>query len=73
MEAPVLKPYVLMVTEHVYNKVTVLSDASAGELAESSAAEFIQGQATVTQAPDSLSVRKKLEEGSSLKQTSLSR
>lgn len=73
VEAPVLKPYVLMVTEHVYNKVTVLSDASAGELAESSAAEFIQGQATVTQAPDSLSVRKKLEEGSSLKQTSLSR
>ncbi len=70
---PVLEPYVLMVLDHVYGKVTVRNDASSGELVESTAVEFLQGQATMTQAPDTRSVQRKLEEGSSLKETSLSR
>ncbi|HJD96314.1 hypothetical protein [Mailhella massiliensis] len=73
LKAPVLQPYVLMVLDHVYNRVTVQSDASAGELAESNAVEYVQGQAVVTQAPDRGSMQKKLEEGSRLKETSLSR
>ena len=70
---PVLNPFVLMVRDHVYNRVTVRNDASGGELVESTAVDFLQGQAVMTQAPDSRSVHRKLEEGSSLKQTSLSR
>ena len=73
LKTPVLKPYVLMVLDHVYGKVTVRNDASGGELVESNVVEFLQGQSTMTQAPDSRSMRLKLEEGSSLKQTSLSR
>ena len=73
LKTPVLQPYVLMVLDHVYNRVTVQNDASAGELVESSAVEYMQGQAVVTQAPDSRSMKKKLEEGSSLKESSLSR
>ena len=65
LKTPVLQPYVLMVLDHVYNRVTVQNDASAGELVESSAVEYMQGQAVVTQAPDSRSMKKKLEEGSS--------
>ncbi len=71
-DAPVFQPQVLMVTEHVYNRVKVVNDASSGELTESEAAEFMQGQTTVTQAPDSRAVRKKLEDSSSVRQTSLS-
>ena len=73
LKTPVLQPYVLMVLDHVYNRVKVQSDASAGELVESNAVEYLQGQAVVTQAPDSRSMKKKLEEGSSLKESSLSR
>lgn len=73
LTTPVLKPYVLMVLDHVYGKVTVRNDASSGELVESTAVEFLQGQATMTQAPDTRSMQRKLEEGSSLKETSLSR
>lgn len=73
LRTPVLKPFVLMVLDHVYNRVTVRNNASGGELVESPAVEFLQGQTTMTQAPDSRSVHQKLEEGSSLRQTSLSR
>lgn len=72
LKSPVLKPYVLMVQEHIYNKVTVLNNAYLGELAESSAIEYQQGQASVTEAPNRLSMQKKLEEGSSLKEHALS-
>ncbi len=72
LKTPVLKPYVLMVLDHVYGRVSVRNDASGGELKESNVMEFLQGQSTMTQAPDGRSVRQKLEEGSSLKQTSLS-
>lgn len=68
----ILKPSVLLARDHVYNKVMVVKDASAGELAETSAVEFLQGQTTVTQQPDSRAVQKKLSEGSSLKESALS-
>ena len=73
LQKPVLKPYVLMVLDHVYNRVTVRNDASGGELVESNVMEFLQGQSTMTEAADSRTVHRKLEEGSSLKKTSLSR
>jgi hypothetical protein len=73
LESPVLIPQVQMVIDHVYGKVSVVSNASVGELAENVSDEFMQGQTTVTQAPDSTAVQKKKEEGSSLKKTSLSR
>ncbi len=69
---PVLKPSVLLVRDHVYNRVTVVKDASGGELAETSAVEFLQGQTTVTQQPDIRAVQKKLSEGSSVKESALS-
>ncbi|WP_294445714.1 hypothetical protein [uncultured Mailhella sp.] len=72
LTTPVLKPYVLMVLDHVYNRVTVRNDASGGELAETNVMEFMQGQSIMTEAADSRTVHRKLEEGSSLKQTSLS-
>lgn len=72
LKTPVLKPYVLMVLDHVYNRVTVRNDATGGELVESNVVEFLQGQSTMTEAADSRSVHKKLEENSSLRQTSLS-
>ena len=72
LTTPVLKPYVLMVLDHVYSRVTVRNDASGGELAETNVMEFMQGQSTMTEAADSRTVHRKLEEGSSLKQTSLS-
>ena len=72
LTSPVLKPYVLMVLDHVYSRVTVRNDASGGELAETNVMEFMQGQSTMTEAADSRTVHRKLEEGSSLKQTSLS-
>ncbi len=73
LTTPVLKPFVLMVLDHVYNRVTVRNDASGGELVETNVMEFLQGQSTMTQAPDSRSMHKKLEEGSTLKETTLSR
>ena len=72
LDKTALEPVVLLVRDHVYGKVSVVKDASAGELAETAAAEFLQGQTTVTQKPDSRAVQKKLSEGSSLKETSLS-
>ena len=71
-DAPVLEPAVLLVRDHVYGKVTVTKDASAGVLAETPAAEFLQGQTTVTQQPDSRAVQKKLSEGSSVQESALS-
>ena len=72
LTTPVLKPYVLMVLDHVYSRVTVRNDASGGELVETNVMEFLQGQSTMTEAADSRTVHRKLEEGSSLRQTSLS-
>ena len=73
LNTPVLKPFVLMVLDHVYSRVTVRNNAADGELVETNVMEFLQGQSTMTQAPDSRSLHRKLEEGSTLKETSLSR
>lgn len=71
LKSPILKPYVLMVLDHVYNKVTVINDASLGELVESSAVEYMQGQTVLTHEPNKNAMKKKLEEGSLLKEHSL--
>ncbi len=68
---PVWEPYVLMVRDHVYSRITVAADASQGELAESNVMEFMQGQSVMTQSPDKRAMQRKMEESSSLRKTSL--
>ncbi len=48
---PVWEPKLLMVLDHVYGRVTPVGDPSRGALAESLSTDYLQGQATILEAP----------------------
>lgn len=71
VKAAVLQPKVLLVQDCSYGQKTVVAEPFHSELADSKAAEFLQGETDVTQAPAG-HVRRQLED-SPVRQSALSR
>ena len=71
LKRPVWDAELLMILDHVYGKVRSVGDPAHGDLAESLATDYLQGQATILESPDQSALKRSSRKISGVRESSL--